>query len=303
MGTINHYFVINKDAEITLEANPDDLSEAFLLSLRQLGFNRLSIGTQSFNDDDLKRINRRHSAQQAIDAIARAQQAGFNNISADLIFALPFQTIEAWQSNLTQLFKLDVQHISCYNLIYEEGTAFYDKLQSGEYKEIGDKESLQMYKMLIEQAKENGFMQYETSNFAKQGLHSKHNSNYWTGAAYLGVGAGAHSYDGKARQWNISSNKAYMEGINTAMPNREVEDIDEQIAYNEFIMTGLRTMWGCDLNVLKTKFGDKMLDYCMNSAQTHLKANDLQLQDNILTITPQAIFISDAIMSDLMMVD
>jgi oxygen-independent coproporphyrinogen-3 oxidase len=301
--SINQYFHVEKEAEITLEANPDDLSEAFLKNLIDLGFNRISIGIQSFDDDDLKLINRRHTGQEAINVVKAAQQAGFKNISADLIFGLPHQTLQKWEHNLQQLFDLNIQHISCYNLSYEEGTTFHQKLMAGELQEMDDEESLAMYQMLIEQSKANGFVHYETSNFAKEGLYSKHNSHYWTGEPYLGLGAGAHSFNGTSRSWNISDNSEYIACIQNGTPPSEEEKINLRISYNEFIMTGLRTMWGCQLPLLEERFGKKMFDFCMNAAKEYLKDGNLEIKDDTLTISPKSIFISDKIMADLMMVE
>lgn len=301
--TIKKNFIIAPDAEITLEANPDDISVVFLQDLQTLGFNRLSIGIQSFDDDDLRVINRRHNAQQAFNAVKLAQAQGFDNISIDLIFALPNQTLEKWKKNLDIAFSLNIQHISSYNLIYEEGTVFYQKLQQGIFKETDDETSLEMYKMLIQEAEKNGFLHYETSNFALKGLHSIHNSNYWSGAPYLGIGAGAHSFNGKSRRWNISDNTAYIKGIEEGQALFELENIDQYTAYNEFVMTGLRTMWGCDLTKLEKRFGKDLLQYCMQCALSFLSNHQLLIEDNILTINKDSLFISDQIMSELMWIE
>lgn len=302
MSAIKANFSLEEDAEVTIEANPDDLNSAYLEGLIALNFNRISIGTQSFDDNDLKRIERRHSAKEAITAIKAAQKVGFKNISADLIFGLPFQTIEKWQNNLDQLLALKIQHISCYNLSYEEGTSFFKKKQTGEYQELDDETNLEMYKMLIAQAKNQGFIHYETSNFALKDCYSKHNSNYWTGAPYLGLGAGAHSYNGHTRRWNISDNKQYIAAVIHDQVYYELEEIDDTMAYNEFIMTGLRTMWGCNLSILKEKYGKKYVNYCLKEAEPHIKKHNILLENNTLTLSPEAIFISDQIMADLMLV-
>lgn len=301
--TIHQYYQIAENAEITLESNPDDLNLSYLQDLLSLGFNRLSVGIQSFNDQDLQLIGRRHLGQDAIDVVKKAQAAGFKNISADLIFGLPFQTLEKWQKNLNQLFELNVQHISCYNLSYETGTAFHKMLQKGELQELDDELSLEMYKMLIEQSHNKGFIHYETSNFALAGHYSQHNSNYWTGNAYLGVGAGAHAYNGQdLRRWNVSDNAQYIKGINNNKPIFEEEIIDQRTAYNEFIMTGLRTIWGCALPQLQKRFGKVHLDYCLAAAAPYIAQQQIIIKNDLLTIAPEAIFISDQIISDLMLV-
>jgi len=302
--SIKRHYTIADDAEITLESNPDDLDANYLQDLINIGFNRLSVGVQSFDDQDLKLIGRRHLGQDAIKVIKTAQEIGFQNISADLIFGLPFQTSEKWLKNLNQLFALNIQHISCYNLSYEAGTAFHKMLQKGELHELDDELSLEMYKMLIDESQKKGFVHYETSNFATNGLYSKHNSNYWSGNPYLGLGAGAHSYNGKdIRRWNASNNQQYIKGISEHKPVFEEEFIDDTTAYNEYIMTGLRTMWGCQLDQLQQRFGQEKLNYCLNSASPHIAKQQIILKDNTITIAAEAIFISDQIMSDLMIVD
>lgn len=301
-GTIKAHFTIEDGAEITLEANPDDLSLDYLTALRQLGFNRLSIGIQSFDDDDLKLINRRHSGQDAISALKNAQKVGFDNISGDLIFGLPHQTLAKWQQNIDTMLSLNVQHISCYNLSYEEGTAFYEQLMEGQFSELDDETSLQMYQLLIEVTKAHGFEHYETSNFAKEKRYSKHNSHYWKGQPYLGLGAGAHSYNGTERSWNVSDNEDYIRGIMNGDSVNEIEHLDKRTRYNEFIMTGLRTMWGCSLITLNEEFGENYQQHTLDTAEKHLSNDNLIIENNILRIAPSAIFISDQIMSDLMMI-
>lgn len=302
-SAIEKHFSIAQNAEITLEANPNDISESYMNDLIELGFNRISIGIQSFNDSDLRVINRRHSGQEAIDAVTMAQKAGFKNISIDLIFGLPLQTIASWQQNLEQALSLNIQHISSYNLMYEKGTDFDRKKQKGILKEIDEDISLEMFQLLIEKSSEHGFIHYETSNFALEGHYSKHNTNYWRGDAYLGIGAGAHSYNGKNRRWNVSDNKAYIDGIKTINPIFELEVLDQETAYNEFIMTGLRTIWGCNLQELKQRFGQEMLDYCLQAAEVFIKAKQIIVENDSMLITPEALFISDKIMSDLMYIN
>ena len=300
---IRQYYIITENAEITLESNPDDLNRTYLQDLLDTGFNRLSVGIQSFDDKDLKLIGRRHLGQDAIDVIHQAQEVGFKNISADLIFGLPFQTLEKWDKNLDRLLALNVQHISCYNLSYEAGTAFHAMLKKGELHELDDELSLDMYKRLIERSEKHGFIHYETSNFGQANLHSKHNSNYWSGNAYLGIGAGAHSYNGiDKRRWNISDNQNYIQGINQNSPRFEEEVIDLDTAYNEFIMTGLRTIWGCNLTALETRFGKETLGYCLQAAATYISEKQILITNNKMTISANAIFISDQIMADLMIV-
>lgn len=302
-SAVRHYFQFSEMVEITLEANPDDLSEKTLKHLRRLGVNRLSIGVQSFDDEDLRRMGRRHSASEALRAVFNAQSVGFENISCDLMFGLPKQTLGNWAKNINQLLKLNVQHISCYNLSYEKGTAFYQKKQHGELQELDDELCAEMYKMLIEKAKQYNFQHYETSNFAKKGCFSRHNSNYWRRKIYLGLGAGAHSFDGKKRRWNVADNRKYTKGIMTGSPHFEEETLSRNEAYNEFIMTGLRTMWGCDLTDLQHEFGEGKRQFCMEAARPFLAVDQLLITNDIMHLSPDAVFVSDAIMAALMSVE
>ncbi|NDV70346.1 radical SAM family heme chaperone HemW [Dysgonomonas sp. 25] len=297
---INRYFSIAPDTEITMEANPDDLSEEYLKDLRKLPFNRLSIGIQSFNDKELQFLNRRHSAQKAIDAVHLAKEYGFGNISIDLMYGLPNQTLAIWEENLHKAIELGVQHISAYHLIYEEGTPLYKQLAEKKITPTEEDTSLSMFSLMIDKLKEAGFVHYEISNFAREGYISQHNSSYWTGEKYLGLGPAAHSYDGENRAWNIASLPLYVAGIEKGSPDSEVEVLDAHARYNDFILTGLRTMWGVNLERLKELFGDKMLDYCLQYADKHIRSDKAVIVGNHLVLTREGIFISDNIMSDLM---
>ena len=230
--------------EITVEVNPGDLTFEYLKALRQTGVNRLSIGIQSFQDSLLSLIGRRHNAQQAIDAVRMAQEAGFQNISIDLIYALPTQTMQQWQADIEQALALQVQHISCYGLIYEEGTALTAMRDAGTITPIDEDTENEMYDTLCERLKQAGFVHYEVSNFALPGFESKHNSSYWDGTPYIGIGAGAHSYQSPVRSWNPNNLDAYIRGIQTGTLRREQEVLTERDLYNERIMLGLRTNKG-----------------------------------------------------------
>lgn len=290
------------EVEVTFEANPDDLSNEYLRDLRSQPFNRISIGIQSFNDEELKFLNRRHSAQRAIDAIREAQDLNYNNISLDLMYGLPNQTIETWQRNLDIAISLDVQHISSYHLIYEPGTLLFNMLKNDKIKEVDEELSTTMFSMMIDKLTQADFMHYEISNFARNGLFSKHNSSYWKGVKYLGIGSAAHSFDGVNRALNIASLSKYISAIEAGVPCIEFETLIDREQYNDFILTGMRTMWGVDLNNLETKFGNKMLTYCLQYAEKHIKAETLYIDQNKLKLTKKGIFISDSIMSDLMFV-
>lgn len=295
-------FQVSEDVEITLEANPDDLSSEYIAILRYFPFNRLSIGIQSFNDLELKFINRRHTAKEAIDAVNRVQDACFNNMSIDLMYGLPNQSMDIWKSNLDTAISLGVQHISSYHLIYEEGTKLYRLFKKGEVKEADEDLSLDMFSTMIDELSNANFEHYEISNFAKNGLYSKHNTSYWLGDKYLALGPAAHSFDGKDRAFNIASIPKYIAGIEEAKPKIEIEVLETSSQYNDFILTGMRTKWGVDLNKLETRFGAEYLNFCLKNAQKYIELGDVIHQDSKLKLTRKGIFISDGIMSDLMWV-
>ena len=246
---IRSFFRHTKIEEITLEANPGDLSEDKLRGLKEAGINRLSMGVQSFQDTLLHRLSRRHNGEEAIAAVRAARRAGFENISIDLMYGLPEQTMAQWQADVEQAIQLDVEHVSAYCLTYEEGTPLYRMLQDGAVSELDEDLCNQMQDYLEEALEKNGVNRYEISNYAKEGYRSKHNSSYWTGAPYLGLGAGAHSYDGAyCRQWNPDDIGAYMAAIEKGELPLENEILSETDRYNEAVMLGLRTSEGLDLN-------------------------------------------------------
>ena len=300
--TINANYALSNNMEVTIEANPDDLRSEYIDMLHSLPFNRISIGIQSFDDDELKFLSRRHDAKGAIEAIKCCQEKGFHNISIDLMYGLPNQSMAIWKRNLQQAVDLNIQHVSAYHLIYEEKTRLYSLLQAGKVNPVDEDRSLEMFKALIDTLTKAGFEHYEISAFAKQGFVSQHNSSYWTGLKYLGFGPSAHSFDGEHRWWNVSSLPKYTAGVNSGSLDIEMEDIDLTTKYNEYIITGLRTVWGIDLNVLKTKFGIELYDYFLKNAQRYFNLNYLQNDNANVTLTHKGIFISDGIMSDLMKV-
>ncbi|GAB6121616.1 radical SAM family heme chaperone HemW [Dysgonomonas termitidis] len=301
--TIRANFTVASDAEITMEANPDDLDAKYLETLRGLPFNRLSIGIQSFDDNELKFLRRRHSAGRAIDAVSLCKSSDYNNISIDLMYGLPNQTMDIWQRNLEQAINLGVQHISSYHLIYEQGTRLYRLFKLGDVKPVDEDLSVQMFSAMIDSLSDAGFQHYEISNFARNGLYSKHNSSYWLGEKYLGLGPAAHSFDGQNRAWNIASISKYVEGIGQGNPAVETEYLDKNTGYNDFILTGMRTMWGVNLVVLESRFGTSMKDYCMKNVRKYINQGFVTNNDNVLKLTREGIFISDGIMSDLMWVE
>jgi oxygen-independent coproporphyrinogen-3 oxidase len=302
-NVIYNCFNVEDDAEITMEANPDDLTEVYLKTLSPLPFNRLSIGIQSFNDAHLKKINRRHDAQQAKDAVINARKHGFKNISIDLIYALPGQTIDDWKYQLEEAFKLNVEHISAYGLTYEEGTALWKQRNKGLVKVTEDEVTLQMFDYMRLQMSEKGFESYEISNYAKPGFRSRHNSAYWQFIPYLGLGPSAHSFDGKSRQWNIASVQKYLQGITVLKPSFEKEILSEQDFYNDFIMVSLRTSEGIDLIRLKNRFGDVLFDYCLQNADNQIKYGNLILNNNRLFLSDAGVHITNQVIVELMKTD
>lgn len=296
-------YPINPNAEITIEANPDDLTPQYIQMLSTLPFNRLSMGIQTFNEATLKLLQRRHTAQQAIDAFTRCREAGFHNISIDLMYGLPGETMASWEQDLKQALEMKPEHISAYHLIYEEGTPLWKLRQQHKVEEIEEDLSVSLFTTLIHRLKEHGYEHYEISNFCLPGFHSRHNSSYWTGEKYLGCGASAHSYNGHSRQWNVASIEKYIQGIEQKKPEYEIEKLDLYTRYNDFVITTIRTSWGMSLSKLKSDFGDALYQYCMRMAQPHLEQGTLEIIDHVLRLTESGIFVSDGIMSDMLWVE
>ena len=301
--TLFKTFPITEKAEITLEANPDDLSLKYIEDLRLLPFNRISIGIQSFHDTELAFLSRRHTAQQAIETVKKCQDIGaFDNISIDLMYGLPGQTLDIWQQNLLQALSLNIQHISAYHLIYEDKTPLTVLLKKGKIRPVSDELSTDMFSMLIDMLTSAGFEHYEIANFARNQRYSRHNTSYWQGEKYVGLGPAAHSFDGKSRKWNVYSLSRYIEEMKKSQLSSEIEILDITTRYNEYILTGLRTQWGVDLSNLRKLFGEELYRYCLENAEKYLTGHLLSIDQNTLMLTREGIFISDGIMSDLMWV-
>ena len=299
-SAISKNYNLEQNLEFTFEANPDDLSVNYLQDLKNsTPINRLSIGIQSFFENDLKLMNRRHNSKQAINSIIDAQKVGFDNISADLIYGLPKMNIEKWSSNLKQMFELGIQHLSAYHLTYESGTKYYKWLQTKKISEINEQESIEQFEKLISEAEKNDFIHYEISNFAKPNYFSKHNFNYWKQKKYLGIGTSAHSFDGTSRQWNIANIREYINSINEGKIPSEIEILSEEDKFNEYIMTSLRTFMGVAPAFLENNFNPKFFSSIKNSLTEKIKAGFLQEHNNKLILTTKGKFISDAIISDL----
>lgn len=301
--TIEQVYGMREATEITLEANPDDLTEEYIGMLHTLPFNRISMGIQTFDDATLQLLNRRHNATQAIEAVKRCRQAGLQNISIDLIYGLPGETEQRWAQDLQQAVSLDVEHISAYHLIYEEGTPLYKMLQQHSVSQVDEDSSLNFFSTLIDTLSAAGYEHYEISNFCKPGMYSRHNTSYWQGISYLGCGPSAHSFNGDSREWNVASLNQYLSSIEQGQRQHETEQLNTQTRYNEYIITGLRTMWGISTEELKKKFGDRLWKYCLEQASSYLGNGKLELHNDRLKLTREGIFISDGIMSDLLEIE
>ncbi len=297
---ITQWYHITDRPEITIEANPDDLSVEYIRMLRHFPFNRLSMGIQTFQEETLQLLNRRHTAVQAIEAYHNCRETGFTNISIDLMYGLPGETISTWSSDLNKALSLHPEHISAYHLIYEEGTELWNLRKQHKVTETDEELSVELFKELIYRLKEQGYQHYEISNFCLPDKFSRHNSSYWTGKKYIGYGASAHSYNGMSRQWNVASIDQYIKSVELGMPNFEQETLDFYTQYNDFVITTIRTQWGMPLTKLKTNFGNELYEYCLRMASPHLKQGTLQIADNTLRLTEKGIFISDGIMSDML---
>lgn len=295
---IHHIYNVSADAEVTVEGNPDDLTPALLADLRRMGVNRLSMGVQTFDDGRLRFLRRRHTARQAVQAVRAAQEAGFGNISIDLMFGFPGQTLASWQDDVRQALALGVQHLSAYSLMYEEGTPLGQMLEAGQVAEVDEEESVRMYEHLLDATAAAGFEHYEISNFARPGRQSRHNSSYWHGVPYLGLGAGAHSFDGRDRFRHPDSLADYLAGH----PLVE-ERLTDHERYDEFVFTGLRTSQGIRLHDLARRFGHEALDYCLRNARPHIAAGRMANDGQTLRLTRAGLFVSNDVMSDLMWVD
>lgn len=302
LKTLHDNFVIAHTLEITFEANPDDLSKEYLHEIYQTGINRLSIGIQSFNDDILKKMNRRHDAVQAVEAVENAAKTGFNDISVDLIYGLPGLTINQWKSDLKKVFELPVQHLSAYHLTYHEGTAFYTWLKKGTLRELSEAESVSQFQALTEMAKKKGFEQYEISNFAKDRKYSKHNSAYWLGVKYLGLGPSAHSFNGFSRRWNIASAESYIKAMESGLSCSEEEILSENNRYNEYILTRIRTVWGVSIEELKSRFGSEKEEWFLKNIEKYRVTGLVKQQNHIYSLTEKGMFVSDDILTNLMFI-
>lgn len=296
---LHRYFNIHSNAEITLEANPDDLTKQKIKELKSTPINRFSIGIQSFYDADLKFMNRAHSSQEAISAVKGAQDAGFENITIDLIYGIPSLSNHNWRNNLQNAFLLDVKHISAYCLTVEPKTVLAHQVKLGQVKNVDEQQCAEQFEIMLEGMKQNKFVQYEISNFCKDDYFSKHNSNYWLKEKYLGLGPSAHSFNGTSRQWNISNNALYIQSLEKNGLNFEKEELTISQRYNEYIMTSLRTMWGASLDYIKLNFGEQFSVDTLKEVEKYILQKDVVLESNKLFLSDKGKLIADKIASDL----
>lgn len=296
---IHQNYQVSKDAEITLEANPDDLDPKTLSLFQKNGINRLSIGIQSFHDSVLRFFNRAHNATQATESVLRAREAGFANISIDLIYGVPGEDMEAWKDSVAQAIELKPEHLSSYSLTIEEKTAFGKWFKTGRITPMDEDRVAEQFEYLMDALPAAGFDHYEISNFARPGFYSKHNSSYWKGTYYLGVGPGAHSYDGTSRQYNVANNAEYTRKVNSAILPFEREVLTSADKINELILTGLRTSWGCDLERLKTDLGYDLQKVSGSYVQQLIGTGVATLLGGRLILTNRGKLLADKLASDL----
>ena len=302
IATVYENYKVSENPEITIEANPDDLPESRIAELANSKINRLSIGVQSFFEDDLQLMNRAHNAEEAKKCLEFARKY-FDNISLDLIYGIPGLSNEKWQQNIETALSFGIPHISSYALTVEPKTALKKLIQTGKIAEPNDEAAQEHFTILVEMLGANGFIHYELSNFGKEGYFSKNNSAYWLGKKYIGIGPSAHSYDGVSRSWNIANNTLYLKSIGENQLPNETEILSATDRYNEYIMTGLRTIWGVSLERIHSEFGQTYLDYLLAQSQKFIADGLLSIVDNILKTTKKGKFLTDGIASDLFLVN
>ncbi len=295
-------FDISDNAEITIECNPNDIKPEFIQTLKKLPINRISMGAQTFNDSRLKFIHRRHNKEEIYSAVKLLRNAGYMNISIDLMFGFPGETIEEWINDIDEALSLNVEHISAYSLMFDEGTPLEKMLKDGKIKEIDEELSLEMYNTLVTKLKANGYKHYEISNFARPGYRSRHNSSYWKQVRYIGLGAAAHSFDLKSRQWNVSKVSEYISKINIGTVPMEREELDRQTTFNDIVTTALRTCEGIDLTYINKALGPEYKEELLKNARIYTDEGLLEIKEGHLRLTEKGIYVSDMLMRGLMIV-
>ena len=301
---VAQHYDIDPEAEITLEANPDDLTAQKTKALKTTSINRFSIGIQSFFEEDLIWMNRAHNAQEADACIKRVQDVGFENITCDLIYGYPLLSNEKWQANMDKLLSLGVPHISSYAMTVENKTALAHQIKTGKTPAILEEQAEEQMNMLIDTLTGNGYEHYEISNFAKKDHYAKHNTNYWKGKHYLGIGPSAHSYNSDSRSWNIANNAKYIAAIQEGNINQEIETLTLNDRYNEYTMTSLRTMWGIDPHKIQQLFGTDYQSHLLREIQPFLEQEKIQLdQDGCYKLSNKGKLFADLIASELFLID
>ena len=295
-------FDVKKTAEITMEFNPDDIKKEKLNKLRQAGINRLSIGIQSFNNEDLIFMNRSHNAKEAISSIKLAKECGFNNMSIDLIYGVQNQTDKTWKKNLNQMFELEIDHFSAYALTVEPDTKLNYLIKKKRVQPTSELKAENHFKILQEESLKMGYKQYEISNFCRKNKFAQHNTSYWKDKAYLGIGPSAHSYNGKSRRWNISNNLKYITLINNSEKYFDEEKLSPTQKYNEYTLTSLRTIWGVSLDYLENNFDQHIVSHFKKNARKWIDNKNIILEKNNVRLTNKGMLFADAISSDLFII-
>ncbi len=299
IDAIARYLDIRPDAEITIEANPDDLDAPKVKAMKGTPINRFSIGIQSFFEEDLRWMNRAHNAVEALEAIQRVQDSGYHNITADLIYGYPLLSDAKWKDNIRRLLDFGVPHISAYSMTVEPQTALAAFIRKGKQSPMDEGQSAAQFEYLMEKLTTAGYEQYEISNFAKPGHYAHHNSNYWKGIPYLGIGPSAHSFDGNTRQWNVRNNVKYMQAIQAGTVPFEREKLTERDRLNEYIMTALRTIWGLDLGYVGRHFNAAYSETLRLELQPFISRGEVSLVDQVATLTNRGKLLADRIASEL----
>ena len=296
---LNKNYEIVSSPEITLEINPDTIDREKMSSLKKIGVNRMSVGIQSFDDEDLRYLGRRHDSRHAMLVLEDLKQTDFEKITLDLIYGMPTLTEEKWNKNLDIFFSTGITHLSAYALTVEPKTILGQRIEKGELQSVSEEETIRHYNILVERTKENGFEHYEISNFAKEGFRSQHNSIYWRDEKYLGLGPSAHSYDGKSRQWNISNLTKYIQLVGDAELFYEKEILSTEDKFNEYVMTSLRTSWGCDIDKIERDYGKSYAHHFLKNIKKYLENGEMLKENNTYFLSEEGKLFADGIAADL----
>lgn len=299
VDTVNKHYTVSKEIEFTLECNPDDVTTEKLINWTNAGVNRLSIGVQSFFDQDLTFFNRAHNAEEAKRSILLSQEKGINNITVDLIYGIPGLTIARWEENLEKFHQLNIPHLSAYALTVEPKTALFHQVKTNLVKPPDDNRVVEQFQLLLRRTKDMGLIQYEISNFGKEHYFSKHNSNYWKGVPYIGIGPSAHSFVNNTRMWNVANNHKYVKALTQNLSYYEEEIIDSNTTYNEYILTNLRTMWGIDSRFIANTFEPTINQHFQRELSKYIDSPYLRKKDAFFFLTEKGLFIADKISADL----